>query len=90
MGGAKSVWMWETLELTFTLSLLLFPHTDVSPPGPIDNMPLLQVSGSKDNLVLVENSFRKLSTAVWMYLYKSYGGGPVVVTGLDGVRSPEE
>ena len=68
------------------MSTKCFPlPTEFEPPGPVDNTPLLQVSG--DKVTLVDGAlFRKLSPAAWNYFLCIYGGGPTIVTSLDALQ----
>ena len=70
-----------------SMSSLTVLSTDVLPPGPIDNTPLLEVGGHK----LVDSaSYRKLSRSTWSYFHEMYGGGPVIVTSLSALSELDE
>ena len=60
-----------------SMSSLFLISTDVLPPGPIDNTPLLEVGGADHTHKLVDSaSYRKLSHSTWSYFRETYGGRP--------------
>lgn len=65
------------------------PSNAASPPGPIDNLPLLELSKGKlvkrpelvrdDNVENTEEGdYQLISTEVWEVLQRLYGGGPAI------------
>jgi ubiquitin carboxyl-terminal hydrolase 20/33 len=49
-------------------------------PGPINNMPISQVSkiNPKEHFLNKSGNFYKLNEEMWKYLYNIYGGGPIL------------